>query len=173
MSERLRDATRWIENASAAVSDLSDPATVRALLASLDRKRDGQRCAPDTVRLRRTTLRNALDYAVELSLMEANPVERSRLGGTKQCCGKSTVDLWPTRYRQGRSYSLCGEINARLVAFFAVMYATLRPEEAVNLRRQDLAIPATGWGEIRLSPSAPEVGPEWTDSGMARGRNES
>ena len=37
----------------------------------------------------------------------------------------------------------------RLVALFAAMYfAALRPEEAVNLRLRNLALPAKGWGEI-------------------------
>jgi hypothetical protein len=48
-------------------------------------------------------------------------------------------------------------------------YAELRPEEAVNLRRRNLVIPAPsmnketkkleyGWGEIHLERATPEIG---------------
>jgi integrase len=71
----------------------------------------------------------------------------------------------------------------RLFAFFAVTYyAALRPEEAVNLRRDNNTLPhlaqsaATGeWeepgdnsGELRFCLAAPEVGAEWTDDGARR-----
>lgn len=57
----------------------------------------------------------------------------------------------------------------RLVAFFAVMYfAALRPEEAVNLRVQNLALPETGWGDLHLEGATPHTGRQWTDSGKIR-----
>ena len=71
----------------------------------------------------------------------------------------------------------------RLVAFFAVIYyAALRPEEAVNLRRDSITLPplvwnaataeweepADNWGELRFCSAAPKVGGEWTDDGARR-----
>jgi integrase len=71
----------------------------------------------------------------------------------------------------------------RLVAFFAIIYyAALRPEEAVSLRKDNIALPpvarndATGeweepddnWGELRFCSAATEVGAEWTDDGARR-----
>jgi integrase len=71
----------------------------------------------------------------------------------------------------------------RLVAFFALMYyAALRPEEAINLRTHNIALPPlvlnkeTGqmtepteeWGELRLTKSAPFAGRERTDDGTLR-----
>jgi hypothetical protein len=71
----------------------------------------------------------------------------------------------------------------RLVAFLAVIYyAALRPEEAVNLGRDNITLPpliwnaATGkweepadnWGELRFCSAAPEVGTEWTNDGTRR-----
>jgi integrase len=41
----------------------------------------------------------------------------------------------------------------------------LRPAEAVNLRESDCELPASGWGRIHLSKTAPEVGKRYTDSG--------
>jgi integrase len=71
----------------------------------------------------------------------------------------------------------------RLAAFFAVIYyAALRPEEAVNLRKENITLPplvrndATGqweepaddWGELRFCSAATEIGAEWTDTGNRR-----
>ena len=70
----------------------------------------------------------------------------------------------------------------RLVAFFAVMYyAGLRPEEAINLSRDNVILPPrwdrtpawqdppmTDWGELHLRSATPDAGSEWTDDGSAR-----
>ena len=58
-------ALRWISRHTRQTGELAKPDLLRELLAALDRNQSGERAAPDTVRLRRTTLRNALDYAVE------------------------------------------------------------------------------------------------------------
>ena len=55
-----------------------------------------------------------------------------------------------------------------LEAFFACLYfSALRPAEARHLRGADCALPATGWGELRLRGSTQEAGHLWTDSGQA------
>ena len=61
-----------------------------------------------------------------------------------------------------------------MVAFFGCLYyAALRPEEAVDLRRDNLAsLPVHGWGELILTNSEPRSGTWWTDSGSARQRRE-
>ena len=71
----------------------------------------------------------------------------------------------------------------RLVAFLAVIYySALRPEEAVNLGRDNIPLPplvwnaasgkweepADHWAELRFCSAAPEVGAEWTDDGTRR-----
>jgi integrase len=54
-------------------------------------------------------------------------------------------------------------------AFFAVWYyAALRPGEAVDLRKEALALPSKGWGEVYLSTSAPSAGRSWSESGTRR-----
>jgi integrase len=70
----------------------------------------------------------------------------------------------------------------RLVAFFAIMYyAGLRPEEAINLRADDILLPKQTrnteqdhdeWGELHLRTATPDVGSEWTDDGSARERRQ-
>jgi hypothetical protein len=39
-----------------------------------------------------------------------------------------------------------------------MFYGAMRPEEASNLRKENLALPRTGWGDINLDRATPEVG---------------
>jgi integrase len=62
-----------------------------------------------------------------------------------------------------------GPSGSGLVAFFAVMYySALRPGEALNLRKANLLIPESGWGELLIDESCPSVGTAWSDSGNRR-----
>jgi len=156
---------RWIRDNSRRVAELSEPDVLRRILAALDLKLDGTRAAADTIRLRRTTLGNALDYAVETKALEENPLTEVRVKKHKtraqQVDRRSVVN--PTQARQ--LLGAVGEVNERLQAFFASLYfAALRPEEAANLRKHNLSLPQSGWGELFLEQSAPEIGAEWTDS---------
>src|SRR5215469_8094053 len=58
--------------------------------------------------------------------------------------------------------------------FFGCMYyAALRPEEAVELRPENLtSLPDHGWGELILNGSEPRSGTWWADTGSARQRRE-
>jgi integrase len=61
-------------------------------------------------------------------------------------------------------------------------YAGLRPEEAVNLRRDDVTLPSRiwntetrqwardpdAWGELHFHGASPDAGTEWTDDGRHR-----
>ena len=47
-------------------------------------------------------------------------------------------------------------------------YAALRPSEAVDLRKEALTLPRTGWGELYLSTSAPAAGRAWSEGGTRR-----
>jgi integrase len=59
-----------------------------------------------------------------------------------------------------------GKQGPPLVAFFALMYyAGLRPEEVANVKKQNLSLPETGWGDINLEGARPEVSEEWTNTG--------
>ncbi len=61
-----------------------------------------------------------------------------------------------------------------MAAFFGRMcYAALRPEKAVDLRRDNLiSLPEHGWGEMIVTNSEPRSGTRSTDDGMARQRRE-
>ena len=53
-------------------------------------------------------------------------------------------------------------------------YAGLRPEEAINLRRDNVILPPGerdgngDWGELHLRSATPDAGGEWTDDGSVR-----
>lgn len=162
----IHRALRWISGHTRQTGELASPDLLRELLAALDRNQSGERAAPDTVRLRRTTLRNALDYAVEKKLLDKNPMlelkVKRQATTVKQVDRRSVVN--PTQAR-----ALLRAVrarNPRLEAFFGLLYfAALRPEEATNFRQGDMALAADGWGELHLSKATPEIAEVWTDSG--------
>jgi integrase len=67
-------------------------------------------------------------------------------------------------------------------------YAGLRPEEAINLARDNVILPPqvwdedsqawrdppddADWGDLHIRSAAPDVGREWTDDGSARERRQ-
>ena len=54
-------------------------------------------------------------------------------------------------------------------------YAGLRPEEAINLGRDNVILPPHGrgddWGELHIRGATPYAGSEWTDDGSPRERS--
>lgn len=157
--------TRWIARASRAVSDLAKPDTLRGLLSAIDKKLDGTRAAQDTIRLRRITLGNALDFAVERKLLDQNPLRDVKVTKVKTAIHEVDRRAVANPLQARTLLQAVEDVDGRLVAFFGLMYfAALRPEEAANLAKANLALPDEGWGEIHLDSAAPEIGAEWTDS---------
>ncbi|MEV6445699.1 hypothetical protein [Amycolatopsis sp. NPDC051716] len=161
-----------------------DPDVLRALQRAVTRRLDGKKFAPSVARKTRGVLFNALDYAVEKKLIDANPL--TSVKWTAMPKGKRKVDRRavpnPTQAR-----ALLAGIGAlprsgpRLEAFFAAMYyAGLRPEEAVSLNKRNVvSLPdpvwsdddggyVYGWGTFRLDKAEPHAGGRWTDSGKPR-----
>jgi hypothetical protein len=75
--------------------------------------------------------------------------------------------------------------GSRLVAFFAIMYyAGPRPEEAINLARDNVILPPQvwdeesqqwrdpaddeDWGQLHIRSATTDTGSEWTDDGSPR-----
>lgn len=182
-------AIQWLKRNTRPVSDLAKPDRLRAVTSAIGSKLDGTAAATSTVRRKRMTLRNALDFAVERSLLRNNPLDE-----VKQA-GKVTAPV----IRQVDKRSVVNPVQARelldavadqrpsgprLVAFFGLMYyAGLRPEEAAALCKANLSLPSAewkeetrvwefadgedGWGEIHLETARPEVAAEWTDGQAA------
>lgn len=172
----------WAERASLPVSALRKPATVRRVLDALALKLDGKPAAATTIYRKRAVVYNALGYAVELDMLEANPIDRVQWKAPEVAVAvdrrvvanpEQVRRLLAAVGRQGRKSA--GEHGLpsghRLVAFFGCMYfGGLRPSEALDLRRSDCWLPATGWGRLDLATSDPRAGKAWTDDGRARER---
>ncbi len=73
--EYVADTLSWLERNTREVGELSDAALCRKVLAAATTKLDGTRAAPTSVRRNRAVLLNARDYAVELKLLDQNPIK--------------------------------------------------------------------------------------------------
>jgi hypothetical protein len=181
----------WVARNTVPVSTLTEPATARRMLDLATGTVDGRNAAASTARRHRIILANAMDYAVELGLLETNPIRVLKWTAPKvssQVDRRSVVNP-----RQARA--LLDAVRAqqpsgpRLVAFFAVMYyAGLRPEEAINLSADNVILPPRAWdaerqlwqdppedgdwGELHLRTATPDAGSEWTDDGSSRERRQ-
>ncbi|MEU9872223.1 tyrosine-type recombinase/integrase [Actinomadura sp. NPDC048021] len=180
--EHVACALRWLAQNTKPVSALAEPANVRALVDSGTSLLNGKRAAASTVRKHRMLLSNAMDYAVEMNLLAENPIRTlkwPKILSTAEVDRRSVVN-----HAQARA--LLAAIaeqepsGRRLVAFFGLMYyAALRPEEANNIRANNVTLPdldwnqedeeseepAEEWGELHLGKAAPYAGRAWTDDG--------
>lgn len=170
-------ALRWLEKNSLPVGELAKPAWARAVIDAISLRLDGRPAGATTVARKRSVFANVLRYALELEELSASPLERMRWKPPKV---SETVDrrvvvnprqagelLTAVTYvgQRGAGVSSRGH---RLMALYACMYyAALRPAEAVALRRHDCYLPDSGWGQITLAKSRPEVNRRWTDTASA------
>ncbi|MDI5967160.1 tyrosine-type recombinase/integrase [Streptantibioticus silvisoli] len=161
-------ALAWIARNSLRVSDLNESDAVRRALRALSLKLNGQKAAENTVRRKHTGFNNALRYAVERDRLVSNPLEKI------DWSPPATDDEVDFRYVPGpeqvrallESVREQGARGAHLYAFFACMYyAAMRPSEVAQLSRRDCKVPESGWGELVLNRSRPEVASGWTDDG--------
>ncbi|MFF7194121.1 tyrosine-type recombinase/integrase [Streptomyces sp. NPDC008079] len=176
--EEVAAAVKWLERASLPVGELNELARVHELVDALGRKLDGKPAATQTYRRRRAVVFNALEYAVELDLLSANPLTRVRRKRGKRALQEvdRRVVVNPRQARElltavtyvGRFDRASGR---RLQAFFGCLYyAALRPAEGLGLRLSDCTLPETGWGRIEVAETRPSAGRAWTDSGEAHDR---
>jgi integrase len=129
----VAEVLSWVASNSVPVSALAEAAAARRLLDQATGRLDGRTAAASTARRHRTILANAMDYAIELGLLETNPIRALKWTAPKvssQVDRRSVVNLAQAR-------ALLNAVRAQqpsgpmLVAFFGVMYyAGLRPEEA-------------------------------------------
>ena len=175
----------WVSRNAKPVTALADPVTARAVLDAAGSLLGGTAAASSTVRRNRAIMYNALEYAVELRLLNQNPVKaiKWKAPKTTQEIDRGCVVNHVQARRLLTAVRQQMPSGPRLVAFFAIIYyAALRPEEAVNLRRDNITLPplvrndgtgkweepADNWGELRFCSVATEIGAEWTDHGTRR-----
>jgi integrase len=171
------DVMAWLARNTKEVKDLADPALSRQLLNAATSRLDGTRAAATSVRRNRAVLLNALDHAVELKLLDVNPVKNFKWRAPKIAHEVDRrVVVNPAQARALlKAVGTQQPSGPRLVAFFGVLYYSgLRPEEAIALLRQDVKLPARsgesddGWGELHLRIARPDAGKQWTDTGTDR-----
>ncbi|MFG1815779.1 tyrosine-type recombinase/integrase [Kribbella sp. NPDC049174] len=158
---------RWIADNSPDLSKLREAPVMRRALDALALKLDGKSAAPATVTRKRSAFYSAMEYAVELELFEANPIDKV------QWTKPENTDIVDRRVvanpSQARSLlRAVREIYPALEAFFGCLYfAGLRPSEAKHLSVSGCKLPEDGWGELLLTGSTQHAGTDWTDSGEA------
>lgn len=169
-SQEVMRTIRWLQQNTRPVAALAEPETLHGVLEALGSKQDGSKCSPDTLRRKRMTLTNILDYAVTRKLLTSNPLPHvqaanaSRTKAIRQVDRRAVVNPVQARSLLNGVRDV-GMRGHRLLAFFGCMYfAALRPEEAVWLNKSNLSLPAKGWGELHLTGAVPEVGAQWTDT---------
>lgn len=173
--EEIRNALRWLDRNTRGVADLAQPAVVRAVLAGIGRTHTGRPSAPATVQRQRGVLVNLGQYAVERRILVRNPITAVQVKAPRTVKGVDkrvvvNADQARALLDAVRHVKPSGP---RLVAFFGVMYfGALRPGEAATLRKNNLDLPAAGWGELMIERSTPEAGSAWTDSGRRREERE-
>jgi integrase len=175
----VAEVLAWVARNSAPLPTLAEAAIARRMLDQATGRLDGKNAAASTARRHRIILANAMDYAVELGLLETNPIRV--LKWTAPRVSKHVDRRSVVNPRQARA--LLEAVRAqqpsgpRLVTFFAVMYyAGLCPEEAINLSRDNVILPphdrGDDWGELHIRGATPDAGSEWTDDGSPRERRQ-
>src|SRR5215469_837869 len=160
----VAEVLAWVARNSAPVSALADAATARRMLVQATGLADGKNAAASTARRNRTILANAADYAMELGLLDTNAIRAIKWAAPKvssQVDRRSVVNP-----RQARALLDAVRIQQpsgpRLVTFFAVMYyAGLRPEEAINLAKDNVILPPQAWDEEGQQWEDPPDDQEW------------
>jgi integrase len=173
--EDVVHAVKWIERSSPKLVALAERTVVRKVLDSLTLKMDGKPAAATTVARRRAVFYNALEHAVEVDLLPANPLDRVKWTAPKV---EEEVDVRTVvNHDQARALLAAVERQSmtgrRLVAFFGSMYySALRPGEATELHEADLVFSDedAAAGELRLCESNPAVALAWTDDGSRQPR---
>ena len=175
LGKREAAAFAWIRDHSLPVATLDEPERRSPLIRrSLDARTltiGGKPAAATTIARKRAVFYGVLNYAVELDILPANPVEKVAWKAPE--VAEEVDRRVVSRPRQVRALLAAVEqLAPELTAFFGCLYyGCMRLGEAVILRQADcVTLPASGWGLLLLSGNAPRVGSQWTDSGMPHDR---
>jgi integrase len=114
---------------------------------------------------------HALEYAVVLGDLDANPLDRVKWKPTKSSTVVDRRVVVNPRQARGLliAVTYVGRTRGRmLAALFACMYfAGCVPPKRKGLREQDCLLPEQGWGLLTLRKTRPQSRKGCTDSGLA------
>jgi integrase len=160
-------ALAYAERASVPVARLADPAVLRAALDALAVRLDGRRAAANTITRKRAVPHNAVGYAVETGLLDANQADQGSWRPPK-ASGAVNPQVMASPAQAEALLAAAEQGWPQLTAFFGCLYyAALRPEEAIALRHADCRLPAPGWGRLTLTRTAPRTAAAWTGNGTS------
>jgi integrase len=175
----VAEVLAWVARNSAPLPTLAEAAAARRMLDQATGRLDGKNATASTARRHRIILANAMDYAVELGLLETNPIRALKWTAPKVSSQVDRRSVVNPRQARALLEAVRAQLPSgpRLVAFFAVMYyAGLRPEESINLSRDNVILPprdrGDDRGELHIRGATPDVGSEWTDDGSPRERRQ-
>lgn len=167
-------ALAWLAKNSLKVPEAAQPKRMRAALAALSLKLNGEPAADNTVNRKVMVLSNAMRFAIEAGTLSRHPL----LGIDWE--PPKTDDEIDFRYVPGpaqaraliRAVGEQGPRGEHLEGFFGCFYyAAMRPGEISSVKEADCVLPAEeepdAWGELLLEENRPEVGSGWTDSGKS------
>ena len=174
--EETAAAISWIRANTIKVAALDEKdrrsELIRQALDALSLTTDGKPAAATVVARKRSVFYGVLNYAVELDILPANPVDKVRW---KAPATADEVDrrVVASPAQVSRLLAAVAKDRPELVAFFACLYyAFLRPAEAAALTVDSCELPKKGWGSLTLTDSVKRVGAAWTDHGTSTDRRQ-
>lgn len=179
MADHFAAAFRWLESHTVSMENFRDRTRsadlARGILTRITQTQQGQPAGTRTATRKRAVIHSAFEYACEIGMIIDNPLDHVRW--TKPRTTNAVDPRVVVNPDQARRFLDAvrdhSDTGRHLTAFFALMYyAALRPEEATELRRSQLALPDgdAGWGEMRLHHALPRSGSRWTNTGEIRER---
>lgn len=167
----IRDALSWLEESSLALDSLTNPVIIRDVLGACGLKLDGSPASATTFRRKRAVLHNVLGYAVELGYLDSNPLQKVqwRMPASAVSVDRRVVASTAQVETILRHLPDVDNRGDHYVAYFGCLYyGGMRPGEVAQLCKDDLTLPAKGWGRVILTETAPSAGGSWTDTGATR-----
>jgi integrase len=155
-------ALKWLERASLPVAHL-DVDEAERVLARLNVKRDGSPVAAATFTRRRGAFYSALEFGVKRRQLKENPLDRSEWKPEKQHLAIDVQTVMSvTECRDAQR--LMKQLAPRYEVVVALHWlGGLRPSEIAHLTVNDVTLPKTGWGTLRLTGATVTAGKRWTD----------
>lgn len=166
--EEHRRQIEWLRSRSLPLHAVRQASEIRRALEAVSLRLDGTPASAATVARKRSALFSALQYAVELELLDTNPLQSVQW---TQPVRSNVVDRRVVVNPQQAKALLDAvrQVYPSLEAFFACMYyAALRPAEVRHLRLRDCTLPDSGWGNLILVGSTTPIAAHWTDTGQSQ-----
>ncbi len=151
-------------------STLAGTDVLRQLLDGLAVRLDGGARATSVTSRWRKILYNLAEYAIDRKVLVTNPLPSVKQPAQRIAEVDRRSVANPTQARDLLTAVAAQSVTGqRLEAYFGCLYyAAMRPEEAADLRADNLDLPDRGWGWIYLEAAKPHAGGEWTNTGNAR-----